>query len=76
MILHGMLNTNMDANVMTVSVVQTVVKSNVHPQVIHLEEKVMKWDVTALVVVHVIIQLVYVHVSLDITVQCVKHKLY
>ena len=36
----------------------------------------MKWDVIALVVVHVIIQLVYVHVLLVTTVQCAKHKLF
>ena len=43
---------------------------------IHLEEKVMKWDVIALVVVHVITRPVCALVLLVTTVQCAKRKRY
>jgi hypothetical protein len=71
-----MLNTNTDASATTVSVVLIAVKLNVHQQAIHLEEKVAKWDVIALVVVHVITPPVCAIVSPVTMVQCAKRKLY
>ena len=73
-IVHGMLNTVTDVNVTMVSVVQIVLKSNVHQLMMLLVAMVTPKAVIALAVVNVITVLVYVNVSQDIMVMHVKHK--